>query len=373
MAHPHRALLDLAAGREAHAIEDPDALLLSATEHGMAGLVWSQVATGAIALPAEHTFQLAAADAACRERRLALLSASEHVATILEGCGLRFVTFKGVAFEQRWYDRMGERPSVDVDILLAPDDLPRFGEAVAALDPTYGLRRGLERRISSGMQQGATVRVDGVPVDLHVEVPKLLVPSRGRELVWHQRTEVPFANASVPALDAEAELFALFTSLLKDRFSRLIKFVDGVHLVERADLDWDVVRRLAAADRLDGLLSVALGKVFTTLDRPQPVVGAHRRLWSVTWSILSRPEATLTAPRLRPRRLLLVPLAIPGRRTEALRLLLRRTLPSRADARTCTALVRPTRCGVCSGPASEALGAPAIPNRPGSRSPPAWI
>ena len=64
MAHPHRALLDLAAGRQVPAIEDPDAFLLSATEQGMAGLVSSQVVTGAIALPNEHTFQLAAVDVA---------------------------------------------------------------------------------------------------------------------------------------------------------------------------------------------------------------------------------------------------------------------------------------------------------------------
>src|SRR5436190_24235643 len=136
MSHPHRALLDIAAGREVSSVGDPDALLRSAGEHGMLGLLWSQVTGGRVSLPQEHTLRLAASDVEIRDRGRSLLTALRRALWLLGERDIGVATFKGIALEHRWYDRSGERPCLDVDLLLDPSDRHRFGDAVDALDPS---------------------------------------------------------------------------------------------------------------------------------------------------------------------------------------------------------------------------------------------
>ena len=329
MARPHPALLDIGAGRPVGVVADTDALVTSASEHGMSGLLWSRMRVGEVAVDGERALQLAAGDVARREHSEALASALERAVSLLRDRGIASAAFKGVCTERRSYVRPGERPSRDVDLLVAPGDVHRFGEAVDALDPDYALRAGVDRRIALGMQQAATLRFDGVSVDLHADVATLGVPSRANELVWERVTSLSFdGGREVPVLDAEGELYALATHLIKDRFARLINHVDVVRLAGRADLDWSAMRRMAAADGLDGLLPLAVEAVHTTLDVPLPQAFRRPRgRKPLGWSLLHRPGSVLAGTGPPPRRQLLVPLVIPGRRGEVLQWLLRRVLP----------------------------------------------
>src|SRR3954469_18464736 len=232
------SLLDIAAGRPVSTLGDPDIVLDAAKAHGVSGLVWSRVLDGEVELPRDRAVALATADIEIRERHARLTRALLELTELLDARGIDTATFKGVTAERRWYDRPGERPCADIDLLLAPDCASRLGETVDLLDRRYPRRAGLERRVEMGLQQAATVDFGGVTVDLHVEVPKFGVPSRARSAVW-QRVETTQLDdgAEVRVLDAEGHLFAFLANLVKDRFARLLTFSD--------------IRRVAASDGLD--------------------------------------------------------------------------------------------------------------------------
>jgi hypothetical protein len=329
MAKPHPALIDIAAGRPVGFITDPTTLLPSAAEHRMSGLLWSRVRSGEIELPFDDALVLATRDVTVRNRHRQLEETLGEVIDQLDERGIAVAALKGVTAEHRWYDRVGERPCIDVDLLLAPDDRSRIEEVVDALCPSYPGRVGLGHRVDTGRQQGATLNVGDVAVDLHIEVPKLGVPSRATELIW-SRT-VPYAlpaGGTVRVLDPEAQLYSFLTHVIKDRLSTLLGFVDIVRLVQREELDWEVVRTLARVEGLELPLRLTLAAVFTHLGLPIPAngLGTTRRAAPV-WRTLCRASVVLDGPPQRgqrPRRLLLMPLVIRGRRVEVVRWLLRR-------------------------------------------------
>jgi hypothetical protein len=329
-----RALVDVAAGRSVSPVVDPDALLASATAHGLTGLLWSRVRDGEVELPREQALTLAAVDVAQREHHAALESALIRATRLLDEQGISSATFKGVRAEHRWYERVGDRPCRDVDLVLCPDDVRRLGAAVDLLDPHYRLRAGLDRRVELGVQQAATVSFDGVTIDLHVEVPKFGVPSRSRDLVWrHAITHRSDEGAEVRVLDAEGQLFAFLTHVVKDRFARMLNYVDVFRIATQKDLDWDAVRAIARADSLEAPLARALGVVAATLEVELETPMRPPLMPSPSWSILCRENARLTGSQPRPRSLLLMPLVIPGRRREVLRSLVRRAVPTTAVGR----------------------------------------
>ena len=55
----HPALIDIAAGARAAHVADPEALLRSAAEHSMSGLLWSRVGAGEPQLPRAVALELA--------------------------------------------------------------------------------------------------------------------------------------------------------------------------------------------------------------------------------------------------------------------------------------------------------------------------
>ena len=332
MAKPHPALIDIAADRSAASVVDPDALLRSADEHCMSSLLWSRVCAGEIEVPRDLGLILASRATLTRNRNLEMERTLGAVVTRLEERGITVATFKGVTAERRWYDRVGDRPCRDVDLLLAPKDLDRVDEVVDALEPTYPFRTGLRRRIEEGIQQGWTLSFDGVGIDVHAELPKLGVPSRTTELVWGRT--VPFQLASgrtVLVLDPEAQLFSFLTHLIKDRIPVLLGFVDVARIVDRSELDWDAVADLARADGLEVPLRMTLDAVLAQLGLPGPRGRRRmRRGAAPAWRVLCRPGVMFQGRTMyehRPRRLLLMPLVISGRRWEVTRWLLRRAFP----------------------------------------------
>lgn len=334
MTRPTRALLDVAAGRPVSEPIDPDATIAAASAHGMSGLLWTRARGGDLDLPRRHSLQLAAADVVQRDHHRRLLLALERATALLDEHGIASATFKGVLAERRWYTRAGERPCADVDLLLAPGDHGVLAAAVDVLDPSYVNRAGLTRRVELGAQQAATVTFDGVSLDLHVEVPKFGVPSRAQSLLWaHVTTEALDSGAAVRVLDAEGHLFAFMAHVLKDRFARLLGLVDICRVAATPGLDWDAVAAIAAVDHLEAPLARVLGVVRDTLDVDLPSPWPEPRRGALAWSALCRPSVRLSGETNRPRRLLLVPFVIPGRRGEVVQSLARRALPRRDVAR----------------------------------------
>ena len=299
----------------------------------MSGLLWSRVLAGDIALPRERALELAVADVETRERHARLQSTIVDVTRLLEARGVPVAVFKGKVAEQRWYERPGERPSADVDLLLDPAAAGRLGEVVDLLDARYPRRAGLDRRVELGLQHAATVRLGGVAIDLHVEVPKFGMPSRSRAALWGCTERFRLDDGSeVRTLDADGHLFVFLTTIIKDRFARLLAYSDIRRVASDPAVEWERVARIAAIDSLDRPIARALDVVMATLGLPVP--GPWRRPRpSLSWSVLCRPSVRLAGSRRRPRRLLLMPLVVPGRRIEAAHSLARRVRPPREVAR----------------------------------------
>jgi glycosyltransferase involved in cell wall biosynthesis len=139
-------------------------------------------------------------------------------------------------------------------------------------------------------------------------------------------------GTEVRALDAEAHLFVFLAGLVKDRFARLLTYSDVRRVAATDDLDWDCVERLAALDSLDQPLLRSLHTVAATLGLASLGPWPALRAPSLPWAVLCRRGTRLAGSRPRPRRLLLMPLVIPGRRVEVARSLVRRVRPPREIA-----------------------------------------
>jgi hypothetical protein len=289
-------LIDLAAGRGLPIVTDPMPLLRSAFAHGMGGLLFSEV---------ERTEQ--------RWRRLALAAMSARhaqvrawheqlwacltsIVSVFDELGVEVAIAKGIAAEARWYGRVGERPCNDLDLLLSPAHLGRLDDVVAAIEPTHPLCGKTAQLAQRGLLQSIDLDYHGVPVDLHWDILKMGIPSRNITAIW-DRT-VPFTlldGRSIRALDAESSYVHFLVHLNKDRFRRLLGFVDVARVYEREELDQAAVDQLVRADGIETSVSASWGVVIRTLGLPVHNQMGARPVRSLVWNLVWRPSVRLRA------------------------------------------------------------------------------
>jgi hypothetical protein len=328
---PHPALIDLAAGRGLPPVTDPMPLLRSAFAHGMAGLLLSEVERTDPPWRRIALAVLTARQASVRLWHERLWAALSSVSAILDDAGIEVAIAKGIAAEARWYGRVGERPSNDLDLLLSPAQLDRIDDVVAAIEPSHPLCGKVRRFAEAGNIQSIDLEYQGVPIDLHWDVLKLWIPSRNRAAIW-DRT-VPFTlpdGRSLRALDAECSFVHFLVHINKDRFRRLLGFVDVARIHQREDLDHAAMQRLIRADGIETSVSASWDVVVRTLGLDAPndfPAGAVRSLvWHVAWRPSVRLRATESTIRFRHRQWLIAMLGR-GRAVETARCWVRMTFP----------------------------------------------
>ena len=154
--------------------------------------------------------------------------------------GIEVATIKGVTTEARWYGRRGERPCSDVDLLLSPRQLDRAADAgaTARAQSSMGLlgrATGRDRTDPDGDDD-----VDGLEVDLHLDLLKLGIPTRQSSDLWDRTTHYPLPRGgSVRVLDDTTALVHLLVHLNKDRFQRLLAYADIARVMAGGGVDWD--------------------------------------------------------------------------------------------------------------------------------------
>jgi hypothetical protein len=330
-AGPHPALINVAAGRGLPIVTDPMPLLRSATAHGMAGLLLSEVERTDPPWRRIALAVLAARQASVQAWHERLWTGLAAVSAVFEDAGIDVAIAKGIAAEARWYARTGERPCNDLDLLLSPAHLGQIDDVIAAIEPSHPLCGKVRRLAERGVIQAVDLEYEGVPIDLHWDILKFGIPSRNRQAIW-DRT-VPFTlpdGRSLRALDAECSYVHFLVHLNKDRFRRLLGFVDVARVYQREELDHAAVERLVRADGIETSVSATWDVVVRTL-------GLHARnqlhaapVRSVIWHIAWRPSVRLRAAestvRFRHRQWLIAALSR-GRAVEALRCWVRVTFP----------------------------------------------
>jgi len=331
VAAPHPTLIELAAGRSPRPVEAAHAgtLVRSAMEHGMYGLLWSSVAAGQIELPRDQAVVLAKADLATRAHHTRLWSMLVELQQRLREIDVGLACVKGVTAEARWYDRMGERPSSDLDLLLAPGWEPKLEQVLDALDPRYFLRAEAPRLVRRGILQSLDITVDGMEVDLHTDLLKIEIPTRGAEEIWARTVQtVSPENVPVRTTDAEISLIHFLVHLHKDRFARLLGYADIGRVLRMEQLDWSFIDDFLRSEGLRVHVYCALHRVASVLDLPPPPVRAPRgwrvrawkRLWPDDEQLLGRPGYAFRLEHQH----LWIPWLAEGRAVEAMRWWLRR-------------------------------------------------
>jgi hypothetical protein len=289
MARPHPLLIDIAAGRPTRPVDDHAALLDSAREHRMDGLVWAAVQGGALELPKQLERGLALQQLRVRRHHTELWATLEELTETLDQHGLRTATVKGVTAEARWYGDMGRRPSHDLDLVVDPGALRDIDEVVGLIQPDHLLRTHLGSVVSGTGLQAIDLRgPHNIAVDLHFDALKLGIPIRQSALIW-SRVEI-FESPSckpVRVLDAETAFILHLFHTLKDRFSFLIGLVDVLRIVERENLDWEYIDRLLEGEGLEVPAWLSLRTVYELLglDPPRHRVpsGWRARAWRRIW------------------------------------------------------------------------------------------
>jgi hypothetical protein len=328
---PHPALIDVAAGRGLPLVTDPMPLLRSAFAHGMGGLLLSELERSDPPWRRMALAVLTARQASAKAWHERLWSGLASISALLEDAGFEVAVAKGIAAEARWYARIGERPCSDLDLLLAPAHMAQIDDVIAAIEPSHPLCGNVRRLAERDFLQSIDLEFEGIPIDLHWDILKLGIPSRNRQAIW-DRT-VPFTlrdGRSVRALDAECSYIHFLVHLNKDRFRRLLGFVDVARVYQREDLDHAAIQRLVNAEGIEVSVSGAWDVVRKTLglDAPNHIrAGLARSLiWQIAWHPSIRLRATESSFRFRQRQWL-IPALSRGRTVETMRSWVRASLP----------------------------------------------
>jgi hypothetical protein len=290
MPRPHPLLLDLAALRTPRSAtsSNPASVLASAIEHRISGLLWTSIERGVVDMPAAQTHELAARDLVVQAHHERLWSLASEIQHRLRRIGVESAIAKGIGAETRWYVRTGERPCRDIDLVVDPAATARVDDVLAELAPRHPMRPEIAEMLRTGVLQSVDLVVDGVPIDLHVDLLKVEVATRGRAALFERSIEVTGSHGStIRVLDAETSLILFAIHLNKDRFARLLGYADIARLLAREPFDWPFVETFLAREGLRMPVYAALHAVSSDIGlRPPPVPrprGARARAWNRLW------------------------------------------------------------------------------------------
>lgn len=331
MTAPVPELIDLVAGRS---VSPGPGLITSAIEHRLAGLLLSQVEAGAVTVPDRDHRTLIAADLAVTAHHRQLWSALGAAERRLSEAGVTAIALKGVADEARWYDRFGERPCGDVDLIVAPGDVETVIEVFGSALPSNPGRAELAALVSARQLQHLHFNWRGVPFDLHFDPLKLGLWIEQLDLVFSTATSVTGPDGQqVAVMSPELALIGHLTHLNKDRFSYLRAYGDVIRIIDRAELDWDLIDRFVRNESLQvpvwKSLTAVLDVVGPRDQVPIPeLAGWRARMWDRLWPPASRLRGQDGIEDHRYHQLLIP--ALTGRWPEVAREYRRAVLPPRA-------------------------------------------
>jgi len=332
MAHPTPALVALALGSELGVVTDLKQLIDSAAEHHMSGLLWTRVSRGEIEVAQEVKVQLASQDLVVRARHARLWESIANIRQRLAGLDVELAVLKGVPSEARWYDRMGERPCADLDLLINPSQTSQVLQVVALLQPDHPMQETFLSDFEKGLLHSVDLQVDGIAIDLHLDPLKLGPRSSGRELLWERTVywQLPDGRGA-RVLDAEASLVHFLITLNRDCFCWMLGFSDIARLLARETIDWYAVEALTSSCGVNVPVSSTLQTVANILGLEVPLAprsGWRAMTWRLVWRESVRLEGELGWWRHRHRNYLL-PFLTDWPLSQSLRWLLRQFVLSR--------------------------------------------
>lgn len=319
--------------------DDPDIASL-AVEHRMHGLVMTAIEARPEAPAEALRRELALIDGQTWARHQFLATELAWVSSALTTRGIDHYLMKGLAVETRFYDRRGERPSADLDIVLL--DRSSIGDALAALRDGSGEADVVQRLADDGWIQSVDVTLpSGAVVDLHLDPLKLGFATEFSSSMHHHLELLTVDGAVVKTLDPTASLVVALVHLNRNRFRYLLGFADIVRVLSKSQVDWVAFDQLVRADGLEVLVEGSVRAVRQALGpaaadfggwSPQGSIGLtlRRAIWSFAWRPSTRLTGTAGRFRMGRRSQFLMPALCRGRAWWLVRWMGRRLFPPTA-------------------------------------------
>ena len=170
----------------------------------------------------------------------------------LQGREIRVLTFKGAVLSQLLYGQLSSRPFGDIDLLIAPEDLPR----VQALFLEMGLRRGYPSGLSAAQDKALVCFSKAMTfskqggrnfVDLHWRLmSQWLALELPFDDLWQRRQVVDVQGFGLwPTLGSEDQALFLALHGAQDGWVKLKTLLDLSCFLGRHQLDGELVCRLS--------------------------------------------------------------------------------------------------------------------------------
>lgn len=281
-------LVDLAAGRVPRAAGEQSALVASAADQRMLGLLWQATRAGDVTVDEVQKKRMAISQVRSRSREAKIVAVLPRLLEIAKSIDVRLVLFKGAALEHQLYGVSGLRPYSDLDVAVAPESSARIGELVRRLDPTHSLVNDAQRLSDAGILDAIDIEFDDVWIDLHTDAFKVGLELRESDLVWGSTETVEIAGVDVEVFGLEAATLQMMLHEIKDRFSFLVGHCDLLRLCTDPRLDRALLRKMIAAQGYDSLftfvMDVVEGDLGLQIHPTEAVRGwrhiVARRVWS---------------------------------------------------------------------------------------------
>jgi hypothetical protein len=294
-------LANLAAGRPVGETPSDEGLAALAIEHRMHGLVVSALHSRDDGVSRALAGRLASIDGETWARHRFLESELTRVTSTLAEADVEHYVIKGIAVERRFYDRMGERPSADLDIVLvSPTKLETALEVLGSDVPDPHLTSQLAEK---GWIQSVDVTLaSGALVDLHLDPLKLGFQSRFSVSARDHLELMTTDAARIKTLDPTASLVVALIHLNRNRFRHLSGFTDVARILSRSQIDWDAFEHLVRSDGMEVLIDSSLRVVQEELDLDESLVLGWTRanlarrhvVRRVVWNLAWRPSTRLS-------------------------------------------------------------------------------
>ena len=332
-----RFLIKLAASHPIAGVPSDDGLAVLASEHRMQGLVTSELDSHEDAASKTLRTRLASIEGQTWARHRFLASELNRVSSMLTERGVEHYLIKGPAVEGRFYDRVGERPYADLDIVLLPP--ASVVDALEALEGASPHSHLVGKLADDGWIQSVDVTLpSGAVVDLHIDPLKLGFQSRFSSTAGSHLESMTIDGTTINTLDPTASLVLALLHLNRNRFRYLSGFADVARLLTRSQIDWDVFEGLVLADGLEVLIDGSLHAVLDELDleadlidgwtlRYNPDPGPRRAVWKLAWRRSTRLSGTAGRFRMSRRSQFLMPALCRGRFVWLVRWMMRRLFP----------------------------------------------
>jgi hypothetical protein len=254
-----RARPDPARVRDAAAaVADWDAEIERASRHGIAPLLyWGVNQACPEAVPAATLDRLRTSFHASAGRSLKLTGELLNLVSLFEGAGIQVVPFKGPAVAWSLYETPALREMSDLDLLVRPADAPRAADLLVAngCRPVYGI----DRRFFRSGRELLLTSPTGVAIDLHwAMAPAPFCHGLDMDGIWTRLSSVQVAGRAVPTLGNEDLLVFLCIHGAKHAWCSLHWLSDLARLIDRAEMDWDVLTAQVCARRTSRVVFAGL-------------------------------------------------------------------------------------------------------------------